>query len=645
MPNWKNVIRTGLVITLIGLVNPVTSTNAAFSPIQGEYSAGVTWDQRPPIGSPQIGNSWSTLAKAPYRAVDPFNTGDTICTTLSDPRCITNGRNVTSNMANSWDPIGTFGYAWIAVLPLCTSDTELNCVVGLSATRDEQQLTTSYKRQFMRGTPFTGDPSIKIPNGGYAPVYSVDGFPSANDPNRLETHEYVVRVTAYGQNRIASCSAPADAISSWCKNKGRKVTDDGYGYPEFRLEALRFDVMRAKQGFDSGPGRTNAPIDIVDLNVDPDVRFTVTARLAEFLTPKGWMHGRLDTPSFTQTPVSGGYQLVIGGTATKVPNPAGQLTCADYRRLTSPDSARARADFEDRWRRQLDSAQLPKTPVCDPSGVQGLNNASNAGFWYNTSLLINRSLTPRASLTMRNDEALQREISWLIALGDKANSISTEWMVEWTPPDTPATTWDASPCISTGLAGIVTTNATMYGELPIFDPQIGALEYAMAGPHYLTDGITENKGTYSLIVARDYVLCEWGIDPANTTMAVTVRYDSGQQQNPPATVTSYDGQFFTLTASGFTFSAPKIRVKPQETKIKKKKTIRAKARSKVSITKVAPQKKRQTTSWYVLSGKCKIDKATPRVLVMPTKGNCKVAVTQFNLRNKKSTRTLLTLST
>jgi hypothetical protein len=185
----------------------------------------------------------------------------------------------------------------------------------------------------------------------------------------------------------------------------------------------------------------------------------------------------------------------------------------------------------------------------------------------------------------------------------------------------------------------------MYGELPIFDPQTGSLEYAMAGPHFLTDGVTLNKGTFSVIVARDYVLCEWGLDPANTTMTVSVRYDTGVQQEPPVTVTSYDGQFFTLTATGFTFSAPKMRVKPKEKAIKAKRTVRAQAQSKVSITKILSPKKRHTSSWYVQSGQCTINKATPRVLTMPKNGSCKVVLTQFNVKSKKSSRTLLTLTT
>ena len=104
---------------------------------------------------------------------------------------------------------------------------------------------------------------------------------------------------------------------------------------------------------------------------------------------------------------------------------------------------------------------------------------------------------------------------------------------------------------------MVTENG--YGNpLPSF--KNGALDLQVTAPHFRTDGVTEHIGIYEATVPLETAKCLWGdtIDK-NSKFDVKVIGTDGSDKNAKTKVDVRD-DVVTVTASGFTFSAPTVRV-------------------------------------------------------------------------------------
>ena len=121
-----------------------------------------------------------------------------------------------------------------------------------------------------------------------------------------------------------------------------------------------------------------------------------------------------------------------------------------------------------------------------------------------------------------------------------------------------------SPCFSdkSKLLGMVTTNA------PTYDPgppsfENGTLNYRVGGAHFLEDGTTEFRGTYDLAIRSEFARCLYGFTDAPIKASVSITSTDGTVQNvaTESLKTNADKSWLFLSAAGFTFSSPTIRVK------------------------------------------------------------------------------------
>jgi len=121
-----------------------------------------------------------------------------------------------------------------------------------------------------------------------------------------------------------------------------------------------------------------------------------------------------------------------------------------------------------------------------------------------------------------------------------------------------------SPCFSdkSKLLGMVTTNA------PTYDPgppsfENGTLNYRVGGAHHLEDGTTEFRGTYDLALRSEFARCLYGFTDAPIRANVSITSSDGSTQNiaTESLRTNADRSWIYLSASGFTFSSPTIKVK------------------------------------------------------------------------------------
>jgi hypothetical protein len=97
---------------------------------------------------------------------------------------------------------------------------------------------------------------------------------------------------------------------------------------------------------------------------------------------------------------------------------------------------------------------------------------------------------------------------------------------------------------------------------PTYASSTGTLDYKVAAPHFLNDGVTEFLGDYNLLVREDVAQCLYGFTGTDITSSVSVVDTNGAAKQATTSLTRENG-FFKFSASGFTFSAPTIKAKLQ----------------------------------------------------------------------------------
>ncbi len=139
------------------------------------------------------------------------------------------------------------------------------------------------------------------------------------------------------------------------------------------------------------------------------------------------------------------------------------------------------------------------------------------------------------------------------------------------------TTWSAttiingfgSQCLAdkSKLLGVVTTNAMVYeGTAPAFAN--GTLNYKVGGMHLNPDG-SVFQGSYDLVMRKATAQCLYGFTDAPITATVTV-VDAGKEERIETSslqeLGSGSDKWLKLSARGFTFSSPTLKIKLNQDK-------------------------------------------------------------------------------
>lgn len=141
------------------------------------------------------------------------------------------------------------------------------------------------------------------------------------------------------------------------------------------------------------------------------------------------------------------------------------------------------------------------------------------------------------------------------SVGEKAAAIKSSWQF-----NTITNNQAQASCFAnqTGLVGLVTTNAMAYDQAaPEF--RDGALNYSVAGLHYLPDG-RKAIGVYDLLIRSDVARCLYGFTNAPVSAKISVLTSDGESVVATTQVSERDG-WLKLAAYGFTFSEKKIAVR------------------------------------------------------------------------------------
>jgi hypothetical protein len=256
---------------------------------------------------------------------------------------------------------------------------------------------------------------------------------------------------------------------------------------------------------------------------------------------KGWLHGRVDGISSDISLDSSGNQTIsIQGNPVIVPSAYGWAKKSEV--------SKSITDFYEKVRQPVGGAGFGCTN--DPTGGAATNGCDSK-FWVS----VLRFLRP-------DQESMDEFLAWMPTLQDKAVKAPTIWRWETMGPDG---TRDACYQNTSNLSGFVSTNATQYlSGPPVFNKSEESLDYKVAAPHYLPNG-KEFLGTYNLIINAQVARCLYGFTDAPIQANVSVTSADGQSR-VATTSLSEKGGWLRLSANGFTFSSPVVKVKLSQAK-------------------------------------------------------------------------------
>ena len=289
-----------------------------------------------------------------------------------------------------------------------------------------------------------------------------------------------------------------------------------------------------------------------------DLTYAVTIKLGQNIG--GWIHGRMKAPEITIDKSGTNYLVKVLGEPISVP-------VAAY------------------WgnKAELSSEIVSSYATRAPTTVGATGGGVSKRYQTNGQF---------------NQEQIKLFSLWVPLIKDKASANPKMWMFGSLSPDSLATAVQglasAKKCVTTapGLAGLVTTNATIYdGSIPAFDSAEGALNYKVAAPHLAADG-TEFSGTYDLIMSSSVARCIYNFTSAPISASVSITTSDGGVQKVATTVLSERNGWLHLGAYGFGFSSPTLKVKLTQAKvaIAKKTTITCvKGKTVKKVTAVAPK--------------------------------------------------------
>ena len=250
-------------------------------------------------------------------------------------------------------------------------------------------------------------------------------------------------------------------------------------------------------------------------NFPKGARVNVKLKLPNTVT--GWLNGRLVKPNVSTQPIDNFYDRV------------------------AVDAGPSENIIAGGW---VDWAKVPEALFLNDDGTlnaMGVGRLEGAAGMYSGSV-----------------GAIESYLKWQQYLGEKA----LLKVQGWTISSTVVETLNSCEGLGKGLQGVVASNASAYSPgAPTFDKDSQTLDYRVAAPHFAPDGTTENLGTYGLSMRADLVQCLYGVKevPAKVEISIT---SGSTGESRGSTVELYrNGNWVYLSAEGFTFSAPTLKVK------------------------------------------------------------------------------------
>jgi hypothetical protein len=425
-----------------------------------------------------------------------------------------------------------------ALLGMCDNTLTTDCVVNVQA---KDSAGKNQIGKFVENFPgktaytFSGDAKVGLPTGSSSFIVEFADLPHAGG------NQYLVVVFLHGTRGFGEATFTLDGFKAAIYAVSKVTGSFSMPGPELNIRPdhkLNSRVSRSG-GFNqnqlserrSACVKTSSQACALPWPLNLENTFELTMKLSQPVN--GWLHGRLlDAESVITKAADGDQLLSIKGKPVVVPG-----IQAWFKKESYP--APLQKLYGSMSQTQVDAGGLGW-----PSNT-GINNGPD-GLPY--------------SILKENfgydDGGFVQVSAWIDAVGDKATFAPTVWAFRSIQSS------QYSNCMkgSDSLSGIVTTNSTMYiGNPPTFNQADQTLDYKVMAPHYLPDG-SEFKGSYDLLIKSDVARCIYKFSSAPISASVSIISSDGTAQVATTVVGERDG-WLTLSAKGFTFSAPTLRVK------------------------------------------------------------------------------------
>lgn len=452
---------------------------------------------------------------------------------------------------------------FLAILPMCGESKTLTCIEDVYAERNGKSLRVEKIGMFPLSGPtdFVADEKVGLPDGVQPLLVRIPDAPHAKGDT------YIFRGQLTGGRLARGVSSEkfwyrgfqAGVFAVDIVDQKNLNSTGACGYLLNRLEpgtSVRFDatqkVATAGCTYDEvsrfGPSDTtrgcvsNSSTQCAAPHPLPqDISFGMKVRFQYAMT--GWLHGRVENPTVAyQSTPTGGSIITMKAQATKVP--VFQV-----------------------WKKYSELSQSLKTLLAERSVARisswftGPGGASNEDLATDTM----KSITRHGGETFDENE-MRNMLAWIPYADDKAAALPTVWAFRTMNGNMQ----QMSPCLrqTDSLNGVVTTNSTQYIDgPPVLNAATNTLDYKVASPHLTPNGEVF-KGSYNLLLKSSVARCLYNFSNAPIQASISIQNESGITSIATTVINERDG-WLRMNASGFTFSAPIIKVKLTQEKATK----------------------------------------------------------------------------
>ena len=488
------------------------------------------------------------------------------CTGINDPNC----KSETLN--------------YLSILPVCKSIEDLYCLdeFGLISASGEK-VKASFTRNLPSKTenPYEESTKLNLPAGSTGAIFdlpaarhaggnsyyvSVEVQGNVSKSKGAIVGDFAIKIYPVALERDYSLGFAPAGEPGWFKTEA----NDPGGAPSGRWGTRGF-------GFSGNSfcvaGSAMEQLCAQRYAFPAGKKFYAKVRMQK--SPSGWLHGRIYQPDISITGAPGKYFFEVSAYPVSVP-----VVYKMYRYPEMPQELKDQYDFETGFfkpeKAALEAAnQIPKNEAFCPGG---------RSFCTNNPLTRNVIISPLPSDSYGMD---QLKI-WLPFVKDTATSELGTWSVRTLSSNEIK---DAQSCFtdpSKGVTGIVTSNATQYSAgPPSFNKTNQSLEYKVAAPHLTPKGEIF-YGSYDLLMRSDVARCVYNFTNAPIKGTISVTSAEGDQKVATESVKEANG-WVSLSANGFTYSAPTISVKLSQDKIEVPKLASTEVEAKPSNEAAKPQ--------------------------------------------------------
>jgi len=400
-------------------------------------------------------------------------------------------------------------------LPKCSVDRLRDCVEEFAmSTNGGDFVQATYIDQitpyFLQGAPnkfmtaFKGDTTRGIPDSGLPSLWRFAGVKHDGGDEFLLIPKVTGEIVA----------------------KGRRVQS---------LDVGIFPVSRANVISDECFIKTSESSCVIRWPFPEESKFRV--KLKTGLNLVGWFYGRLTDPVISSEKLADGQNSVsISGAPISVP-------------------------VVGLWKKNSELPKVLNDSLDKEFESRGFEFAGTCYFGCSTKSRAEQAVLDERNPSFDLSDYFDRYLIWVKLAEDRAYANRSTWSFR-----TVREYAQYEKCLSTGgIAGIVTTNSNAYiAGPPYFDGV--ELNYRVASPHLDSQGKLQ-IGTYDLAIRSDVARCLYSFTNAPVQATLSVVYADGGEGQKATTVVSEKSGWLTLSAKGFTYSSPTVKVRLTQEKV------------------------------------------------------------------------------